>query len=213
MTATDGGARHRLRLAFLGDSIAWGQGAARTDDRLAARLARRLEEDGWVVETRVHAAPGARSTALDAQVRRAIPDRPDVAIIVVGANDLTHQLPAERAAALLGAAVRQLRVRRVEVVLAPAPDLSVVPHIPPLLRQAVRAASQELRARQTQVAQSLGARVADADGATTRAFAADPRLFSADRFHPSSAGYAVIAAALLPEVRAAALALRAAPRG
>ena len=41
-----------------------------------------------------------------------------------------------------------------------------------------------------------------------RAFGADPSLFSADRFHPSSAGYARIATALLPHVRAAARARR-----
>jgi lysophospholipase L1-like esterase len=52
-------------------------------------------------------------------------------------------------------------------------------------------------------AEALGGRVADGDGATARAFAADHRLFSADRFHPSSAGYAVIASALLPQVLAA----------
>ncbi|OMQ16517.1 GDSL family lipase, partial [Modestobacter sp. VKM Ac-2676] len=33
-------------------------------------------------------------------------------------------------------------------------------------------------------------------------FAAEPRLFSADRFHPSSAGYALVAEALAPHLRA-----------
>jgi lysophospholipase L1-like esterase len=46
--------------------------------------------------------------------------------------------------------------------------------------------------------------VADGHSATTSSFAADPALFSADRFHPSSAGYAVIASAVLPAVLAAA---------
>lgn len=36
-------------------------------------------------------------------------------------------------------------------------------------------------------------------------FAGDERLFSADRFHPSAAGYAVIAEALAPQVLAAAV--------
>ncbi len=40
-------------------------------------------------------------------------------------------------------------------------------------------------------------------------FAADPALFSADRFHPSAAGYAVIADALAPHVPAAAAHLAA----
>jgi lysophospholipase L1-like esterase len=68
----------------------------------------------------------------------------------------------------------------------------------------VRAASEDLRARQVRAVEALGGLVADGDHATSRAFAADASLFSADRFHPSSAGYAVIAAALLPVVTAAA---------
>jgi hypothetical protein len=43
----------------------------------------------------------------------------------------------------------------------------------------------------------------DAAGVTA-AFTADPSLFSADRFHPSGAGYAVIADTVAPVVRAAA---------
>jgi lysophospholipase L1-like esterase len=46
--------------------------------------------------------------------------------------------------------------------------------------------------------------VADGDGRTSSVFAEDRSLFSDDAFHPSSAGYAVIADALLPEVLAAA---------
>jgi lysophospholipase L1-like esterase len=49
-----------------------------------------------------------------------------------------------------------------------------------------------------------GGRVADPDQRASRAFAADPTLFSADRFHPSSAGYAVIADSLLPVLMDAA---------
>ena len=49
-----------MRLALIGDSIAWGMGASREEDRLAPRLARALEAHGVPVETRVYAVPGAR---------------------------------------------------------------------------------------------------------------------------------------------------------
>jgi hypothetical protein len=55
-----------------------------------------------------------------------------------------------------------------------------------------------------------GGHLADPDERAGRAFAVDPSLFSADRFHPSSAGYAVIAASVLPAVLAAARAATAA---
>jgi len=90
------------------------------------------------------------------------------------------------------------------VVVAPAPDLSVVPHVPPAVRSLVRSGSAQLRAAQARAARAAGGRVADEEGATSAAFAKHASLFCRDRFHPSSAGYAVIARALAPAVRAAA---------
>ena len=193
-----------LRLAVIGDSIAYGTGAARAADTLGPRLVAALEVAGVRSEHRVFAVPGAVSADLAAQVERARTWRPQLVVVVIGANDLTHLVPAERAAAALGAAVRALRGAGAQVVLAPAPDLSIVPHVPPFLREIVRAGSAVLRTAQVRVVRAEGGLVADADGATSAAFATDPRLFSADRFHPSSAGYAVIARALAPVVEDAA---------
>ncbi len=193
-----------LRLAVLGDSIGSGTGADHTCDTLGPRLVAHLAAADVPAEARVLAVPGARSTDLAAQVAHSAGWRPDVAVIVIGANDLTHLVPADAAAADLRAAVRGLRAIGAEVVLAPAPDLSAVPHVPPAARSLVWAVSQRLRQAQIRVTLAEGGRVADGDGVTTAAFAADPSLFAGDRFHPSSAGYAVITAALAPVVRAAA---------
>jgi lysophospholipase L1-like esterase len=193
-----------IRVAVFGDSIAAGQGAARTVDSLASRLVAGLGEHGMLASPRVFAASGATSHALADQVERALPWRPDVAVIVIGANDLTQQRPPTRAAGELRDAVRRLRSAGVEVVVAPAPDLSTVPGVPPALRPVVRAASTFLRDRQISATIAEGGRIADRDGGTARSFASDASLFSADQFHPSSAGYAVIVEALLPEVVAAA---------
>lgn len=194
-----------LDLAVLGDSIAYGQGAAQPADAPGPRLVRALAETGIAARLTVVAVPGARSAGLDAQVGRALrPRPPQVAVIVIGANDLARFVAPEQAARSLERALRRLAAAGAETVLAPAPDLSVVPWVPAPLQAAVRAASQALRAAQLDVARATGARVADPDGATGAAFAADRSLFSADRFHPSTAGYAVIAASLAPEVIAAA---------
>jgi lysophospholipase L1-like esterase len=209
-----------LLLNLLGDSIAYGVGASRPGDRLAARLTRGLADRGFDVTTHVLAVSGARSAGLARQVDLALGQTgrdadwvERVAVIVVGANDLTHMVPVEEAAADLGRAVRRLRGVGAEVVVAPAPDLSVVPHVPPALRPVVHAGSMALRAAQVRTVRAAGGRVADQDGATTGAFAADPALFSGDRFHPSSAGYGVIAGALLPVVLDAAEALARAESG
>jgi lysophospholipase L1-like esterase len=198
-----------LRLAVLGDSVAYGTGASRAAETPAHRLVAALAAAGIPAEPRVFAVPGAVSAGLPSQVERARAWRPDVAVIVVGANDLTRFVPPDRAAAALGSAVRELTSAGVRVVVAPAPDLSVVPHVPPAFRAIVRVGSQALRRAQIRVATQQGALVADAEGTTSAAFVQDASLFSADRFHPSSAGYGVIAAALAPVVVQAA---REAPR-
>jgi lysophospholipase L1-like esterase len=193
-----------LRLVVLGDSIAYGTGAARVEEGLGPRLAQVLRSDGIDTDLTVLAVPGAVSRDLAAQVRRAAPLGADLAVVVVGANDLARFLPVDQAGAALGAAVADLRAAGTDVVVVPAPDMSSVPFVPPAFRPAVAAACAVLQQRQAAVAQAHGAVVAPVAAEVGRAFTADPALFSADRFHPSSAGYGRIAAALAPTVLAAA---------
>jgi lysophospholipase L1-like esterase len=193
-----------LRLLLLGDSIAYGTGARHPDDTLGRRLSGALTAEGFDVDLHVHAVPGAVSADLAAQVRRAQRLDADLAVVVIGANDLARFLPPDQAAAALAAAVGELRGAGTDVVVVPAPDMSSVPFVPPAFRPLVQAACAQLQRRQFEVAAAAGASVADIAAEVGRAFAADPAMFSGDRFHPSSAGYARIAAALAPTVVAAA---------
>jgi len=117
-------------------------------------------------------------------------------------------VPPEQAAGALAAAVGALRARGADVVVVPAPDMSSVPFVPPAFRPVVQAACARLQQRQAAVVQAAGGSVALVAAEVAGAFAADPAMFSADRFHPSSAGYVHIAAALAPSVLAAARARR-----
>ena len=159
---------------------------------------------GLEMEVRVFAVRGARSSGLAAQVDAATAWQPTLAVVVIGANDLTHLEPVERAVRSLAEAVRRLQGHGAHVVVAPAPDLSAVPHVPVFLRETVKAAGDVLRRRQVEAVLAQGGWVADPDQRASRAFAVDPTLFSADRFHPSSAGYAVIADSLMPVLLEAA---------
>ena len=198
----------RLRFVVLGDSIAYGTGARRTEDTLGRLAAAALTAEGFDVDLHVLAVPGAESAQLPAQVRRAEPLGADIALIVIGANDLARFRPPDAAAASLAAAVSDLRASGTDVVVVPAPDMSSVPFVPPALRPAVQAACRILQQRQAGVVEAAGGRVADIGGIVGQAFAADPAMVSGDRFHPSTAGYARIAAALIPHVVAAAIARR-----
>ena len=199
--------RSPLRLVVLGDSIAFGTGATRIEDTLGRRLAAALTDDGFAVDLSVLAVPGAVSRDLAAQVRRAEPLNADVAVVVIGAHDLARFVPPAQAATSLGAAVTALRATGADVVVVPAPDMSSVPFVPPAFRSAVRAASLLLQEHQTAAVEAAGGSMAAVHEVNV-AFAGDPALFSADRFHPSSAGYAAIAEALTPAVLAAARARR-----
>src|SRR6476620_5895388 len=189
-----------VRLALLGDSIAHGQGAEAASENLAARLPALLAGHGFDVTSRVFAKRGARSNDLARQVAASVPWQPQLAVVVIGANDLAHRVAPAHAAHALGAAVRDLVAAGAQVVVAPAPDLSVVPHVPTQLRDLVRVGSRRLRELQVREVLASGGRVADVDGSTSERFASDRSLFSADFFHPSGAGYAVIAEAFVPEL-------------
>jgi lysophospholipase L1-like esterase len=197
-----------LRLAVLGDSIGYGQGARRPDDRLGPRLAAALTDEGFAVDLHVLAVPRSTSADLAAQARRAEPLDVDLAVVVVGANDLARFVPPAEAARSLAGAVASLQAAGADVVVVPAPDMSVVPFVPAAFRSVVQAACSVLQREQEAVARAAGARFADVGPAVGAAFAADPALFSADRFHPSSEGYARIAQVLAPHVLAAARARR-----
>jgi lysophospholipase L1-like esterase len=193
-----------LVLAVLGDSIAYGTGARSSGDALGPRLSAALTAEGFEVDLRVLAVPGAQSRDLAPQVERARRLRPDLAVIVIGANDLARFVPVPAATAALADAVRGLRADGTDVVVVPAPDMSMVPFVPPAFRPVVQAACRLLQQEQTAVARAAGCSVATVAAEIAGAFGSDPALFSPDRFHPSSAGYARIAAALAPVVLDAA---------
>jgi lysophospholipase L1-like esterase len=123
---------------------------------------------------------------------------PDLAVVVVGANDLLRFLPPAPSAAALGEAVRSLRAAGADVLVVPAPDLSVVPQVPPAWRGEVRAACAELERLQAAAVDAAGGHVARVGRSLAPRFARDRALLSADLFHPSSAGYALVAEHLAP---------------
>jgi lysophospholipase L1-like esterase len=193
-----------LTLAVLGDSIAYGTGARSSADALGPRLTAALTAEGFDVSLHVLAVPGAVSGDLVPQVERARPLRPDLAVVVIGANDLARFVPVDRAVGSLSSALRELRALGTDVVLVPAPDMSSIPFVPPALRAAVQRACGVLQREQAEVAEAAGCTVASVAAEVAGEFGSDPALFSHDRFHPSSAGYARIAAALAPYVLDAA---------
>lgn len=193
-----------LRLVLLGDSLAHGTGAARPGDALGPRLADALTAAGHDVRVDVLAVPGATTDDLPPQVARALALRPDLAVVVVGANDLLRLAPPAPSAAALGEAVAGLQRAGADVLAVTAPDLSVVPQVPPAWRAEVQAACATLERLQAAAVSAAGGVAVRLGSELAPRFARQRALLAADRFHPSSAGYAVVAEALAPHVVALA---------
>lgn len=193
-----------VRIALLGDSSAAGYGVERVGQVPGSVLAASVSEQARrPVLIKEFCRVGARSEDLAGQVERALPWRPDVVVILVGANDVTHTvLPAE-SVAHLGEAVRRLREAGAEVVVGTCPDLGTIRPIPVPLRQVARLWSRRLAAAQTITVVAEGGRTVALASLLGPEFAARPTdLFGPDRFHPSAEGYAALAGAMVPAVLA-----------
>lgn len=192
-----------LRFRVLGDSLAAGVGCVRVEQSIGHLLTASLRAAGHAVALGVHAVPGARSADLAPQVRAAVRSGADLALIVIGTNDLTRFTPPAVGAQLLHDAVAGLTRAGARTIVVTAPDLGVLAHVPPAFRDVVSHASRLYAQAQADAVTTAGGIVARVGSDVLARFAADDRLFSADRFHPSAAGYALIAEALTPHVLAA----------
>jgi lysophospholipase L1-like esterase len=194
-----------IRLAVLGDSAAAGLGADAAADTVSGVIVRGvLSATGRPVLMTNHAVVGARSADLDRQVTRALSQRPHVAVIIVGANDVTNLVPIRVSVAHLVAQVQRLRGAGCAVVVGTCPDLGTIRPVGPPLRNVARRASRVLADAQRRAVEPLGAAAVDIHTLLGPEFVANAEAFFApDRFHPSGLGYRRIGLALLPAVLAA----------
>jgi len=195
-----------IDLLLLGDSIAAGLGAETAKGTLGARLAKavakRVERP---VRLRTAAVVGAETSMVPAQIEALPPTyRPDVAVVIVGGNDVTHRVPVAESVAHLTEVVTAMRERGAQVVVGTCPDVGAVRPLPQPLRSLGRRVARQLAERQAEAALAAGAHVVSLAEVVGPFFITNPEeMFSIDRFHPSAAGYKRTAKAMLPSVLAA----------
>jgi lysophospholipase L1-like esterase len=190
-----------LVFTVLGDSSAVGLGVERAAETpgalIAAALAELAERPVRLVRL---AVTGAESKELGDQVDRALAEHPDVALIMIGANDVTTLTKPATAVRHLESAVRRLIETGCEVVVGTCPDLGTIRPIAQPLRTFARRWSRQMAAAQTIAVVEAGGRTVSLGSVLGPAFASDRSMFSIDEFHPSALGYAQAAAILLPSV-------------
>ena len=196
-----------LERLLLGDSIAAGLGAERRKDTLGGRLAKGVAKHTHrSVRLTTGARVGSESSMLGTQLDGLRPTYlADVAVIVVGGNDVTHRVPVEESVRHLEEAIARLREAGTAVVVGTCPDLGALRPVPQPLRALGSRMSRQLATAQQLTAVRAGAHAVSLAHVVGPFFITNPdEMFSLDRFHPSGTGYRRTAAALLPSVLAAA---------
>ena len=207
----EGKGDHGLRLLVVGDSSAVGVGAPHQDlalaKPLASNLARRI---GGPVRWTLLAETGLTSAAALACLKaRDVPDA-DLAVVVLGVNDITNQVPLAQALKHRGEVAVWLEAHAgVTQVLLPAlPEMELFPSLPQPLAWWAGQMSRRNNRAQARWAERWPLRTprvrhVEMDGLMS----AD--LMAADGFHPGPGLYARVAAHLAEVIARDVLAGRA----
>lgn len=192
LCADDAVAGAGLRLFILGDSSAAGVGVATQDEALSGQLARRLvERCGRPVAWRLAARTGSALTDLPGLLQ-AHGGPADLALVVVGVNDVTGQtaLRAWRAglATLHHALLARTGARA--VLYSGLPPMHRFPLLPQPLRLYLGGQARRLDAALAAFAQEAGAHHVPLPDL------GDRTLIAEDGFHPSAAGVRLWVASL-----------------
>jgi acyl-CoA thioesterase I len=179
------GAAERVIVAF-GDSLTAGLGVT-PDDSYPAQLQAKLHAEGYAYRV-VNAGVSGDTTA--GGLRRvdwALKNKPDVAIVALGANDALRGQDLASVRANLEAIVARFQKAGVRVLVA---GMEVPPNY------GARYAA-EFRRLYADVARKRGAALMPflLDGV-----AGDPRLNQPDGIHPTAEGYRIVAAHLWPHL-------------
>jgi lysophospholipase L1-like esterase len=193
-----------IRLLVIGDSAAVGYGMTSAEATPPAMLGLGLSHVmDAPVEVRSQAVVGAQTFELMEQIDREGDFEPHVAVIVVGTNDVTNQVPPSTSARQLGEVVGRLVAADCEVVVGTTPDLGSVRPIMQPLRAVARRWSRNLARKQTIAVVNAGGRaVSLGDLLGTLFVEKRDIMFGLDRFHPSETGYANMVSVLVPAVAA-----------
>lgn len=191
-----------LHVMIFGDSTATGYGCRSADEVPGALIARKLaERTRKTIRLSTKAIVGATSKGLAGQVDAMLVagPPPDVAVIMIGANDVTALNAVGQSAQRLGAAVRRLHTSGATVVVGTCPDLGMIAAIPQPLRWVAHTRGRRLAHAQSLAVKAAGGFPVPFPDLRASEFQNAPELLLAqDQYHPSAAGYALAADRLIP---------------
>lgn len=192
-----------VELLALGDSGMAGVGVTQPAAALPAQIAQRVAaRTGRPVHVVSHAQTGART--YDVLTKQLTPGLglPDVVVLLVGANDVTHLTRTRQLAEDTADLLARLHRLGAPVVMSSLPEFGAMRSVPAVLRAVLRLRAGVVRRVHVRAVLDAGSGVdlVDVRGLVGREFLTNSDLMSPDRFHPSEAGYSRIADVLTPAV-------------
>jgi len=199
------GAGTPLTYVVMGDNTAAGEGASSYKTGIAETTARYLAKNHEVTYTNV-AISGARTRdVLDTQVQKAVSYKPDVVLLAIGANDVTHNTSSGSVKKSAQQIINRLIAANcdVKIVLTGSPDMGAVPRLPQPLRSLAGAKTSSLNKTFVRFASENKLTFAPIAAKTGSQFRHNHALFAADHFHPNDQGYATWIPVLEPALDSA----------
>jgi lysophospholipase L1-like esterase len=183
-----------LRLLVVGDSSAAGVGVERQEQALAPQLAERLAlRARLAVRWQLIARSGVNTLRAVEMLDQVRPRRADLALVVLGVNDVLDQVPVSRALAARSALAEGLRehCNVGHVAFAALPPMHRFPALPRPLRDVLGA-----DARRHDEALRDWAQDRPGVSYVPLGLSLNPAHMAADGFHPGAVGYRVCAESL-----------------
>ena len=185
-SALDAAESAPVRILAFGDSLVHGYGLA-ANETFPVQLERALLEAGYRVEVLNGGNSGDTTAAGVARLDWALADRPDLALVELGANDGLRGIDPGETYRNLDAILSRLKAEGIPVLLAGM------------------LAPRNLGADYAQAFDAVYPRLAEAHGVALYPFFLDgvalqPELNQADGIHPNAAGVALVVERILPSV-------------
>lgn len=181
-----------LNYVVLGDSTTVAEGATE-EEGITVGTARALAETHRVVLTNFGVTGARARDVLRDQLPEAEALKPDVVLLAVSANDVTHLTPLRTIRNSIAEIVDRLKRANpnVAIVVTGSPDMGSPPRIPRILRGLASWRTRQVNRLFDAEVKRSGVTWAPIAAETGPLFRRDRTLFAADGFHPNAKGYAV----------------------
>ena len=181
-----------LTYVVVGDSTSVAQGGE-YDKGIARSTARYIARNHSVTFQNFGVSGARAADVAGAQTIAAVKLHPDIILIDVAANDVTHLTSIASVKADLSKTIDQLRTANanVKIIITGAPQMGSVPRFPEPTRWLAGRRTAQINVMANQLATEKRLVFAPIAAETGPTFAKHPELFAADKFHPTSAGYQI----------------------